>query len=151
MSSMLGAGRYSAGITSGAVLVPEFQWARMGQYREDFIKVPTRLGHMYRYRYAPTPYNFYAEFTKEPQAIDLRDVLDSWDYEFHKLHNQLVDYIRCRRKQIIIIDADDEEFLYGVLCTVCALLDESESDWVVEHQFGTMFTIRHIDTLTEDE
>jgi len=136
---------------SGTILLPEFQYQNLHPtYRDDFVRVPTRLGHMYRYRHAETPYEF-ESFTVVPETTNNADIFDQWDFEHHLIHAKLVNSIRVEKKQIIIVQCDDEDFLYGAVCNVLALLDESESDWLLEHQYGDVFVLRHLDTIDDFE
>lgn len=154
-NSKLGTWRYGEGITSGVLLMPDFQYraaiGRTPDVADDFVRVRSTHSWMWRYKYAPTPYES-PPYELEPISND--DILDEWYQEFATLTNRFLSVFQANGNEpfVSLIEGDDdEEFTYGALMVVISDLSLDEADWLLEREYGLMYSVRHLDTLTEDE
>lgn len=141
----------SPGIRSGKILLPNDQYERLPPPIQDvFERVATKSGFMWRYMFAEEPY------VPAPYAVERKedgDVLDEWDYLTKTLHDAIGDAV-SQVHNVSLVDLDeDEEYVYGIFCAVLTLFGYSESDWLLQHEFGAMYSIRWIDglDLTDNE
>jgi hypothetical protein len=90
--------------------------------------------------------------------------VSDWDNEFEVIVNRFLEVLgwmggsleihsRINKGQIHLVDADeDEEFTYGALCAALAQLGGNEHEWLLAHEFGNFYSLRHTDyALTNDE
>lgn len=91
--------------------------------------------------------------------------ISSWDAEFEVIVNRflevlgwvgggLVKHTREQRSKVHLIECDeDEDFTYGALCAALAQLGGHEHEWLLVHEFGSYYSLRHTDVadLTDDE
>jgi hypothetical protein len=141
-------GLYSPGVLSGEVLLPKFQYDFLSKDRkEDFVRVRTRDTWMWRYKDAETVY--------VPPKVNLPvpkgDVLDQWELDEKVLYNNFLDALTDPTGVSLIEGDDDEEFTYGILCIVLADMGYQEMDWLLDKEFGSMYSLRNISQWTEDE
>lgn len=137
--------RMSPGVKSGRILIPKFQWEGYPLEIQDLyepILVATGVV-MYRYKAAKEPYT-----GKEFKADDL-DPNDMHEH-FMILVNDFVVALNEGQKINIVVGDEDEEFVYGAFCTALATCKRSEADWILEHMYGNLYTIKHIDLELED-
>lgn len=136
----------SPGIAAGRILATETQYNRWGsEVKQYFTPICISPGTtMYRYIHATEPYL--------GRSFDVED-LDPNDMHEHFmiLVNEFIVALQTSLRIHTIMGDEDEDFTYGALCTALATLNQSEADWLLEHLFGNMYCMRHIDTLEEDE
>lgn len=156
MTSSLGGSQIrSSGIRAGTLLLPDFQYQLLSpRSKTDFRMVYTQAGvKMWRYRNATEPYNPpQKELIKINDTND--DVLTHWQNDEINLYNNLVHgfgFSGTEGGMFIIEGDEDEDFTYGIFVTVLIELELSETDWILEHEFGTMYSVQHIDSLTNNE
>lgn len=131
--------KYSAGISSGEILLPSFQYERMApDNQQDFVPVYGGKTVMYRYREA--------EAIRTPVTNIGNDLFGIMYSEFvndvDKLTNQLLHY--DPEMGYVLFETDgDEDWVEGVLYTAMANLDIKD-EFVISHEFDTFYTIQII-------
>ena len=78
-----------------------------------------------------------------------------WDEDFELIVNRFLGVLhnggaapvlfnREFLHQVHLVKGDeDEEFTYGALTVALAQMKQTESDWILTHEYGTMYSLRH--------
>lgn len=92
--------------------------------------------------------------------------VSDWDTEFEVIVNRFLAVLgwmggtlsihnQIGKGLVHLIECDeDEDFTYGALCTALAQLGGREHEWLLVHEFGSHYSLRHTDmaeSLTNDE
>lgn len=136
----------SPGIKAGRILATETQLKnRLPEYRDLFEPIQTAPGvTMYRYKYADEPY------TGKTFDISSLDPLDMHEHFMIIVNNFIVALNAFSMIETVEGD-EDEEFTYGAFCTALVTCQRSESDWLLNHEFGNLYSIRHIELELEND
>lgn len=147
MPTMIGGGVISSpGIRSGRILISEDQYSRYSDSTKAlFERIYTGRSFMYRYKDATEP------FVPQPMIVPEKtgDALDdTWSYAI-TIHNTFLEVLSQPSNAMgVLIEGDeDEEFTYHIFVTVLNLLSFKETDWMLQHEFGNLYSVHSIDML----
>jgi hypothetical protein len=75
--------------------------------------------------------------------IAVEDVLDEWHQEFSEAYDRII--VAIIDQKLIVQGTDDEEQTYGAFCTALVQLQEYEADWVLQHEWGDLYSLIRVE------